>query len=277
MPQGFDTPVGENGVRLSGGQRQRIAIARASSRTRPILILDEATSALDSESERQVQAALDALMQGRTTHRDRAPAVDDRARRTGSSFSTHGRIVEAGLARRADRARRRLCPLSTRIQFAVPRRRADRLTRLVARAASRICAGAIVDPHERDGPGRSPTPGHRMAGAARRSASSPRPPGMQSRADIASSSMRRTGRASSPRRRASACPPSRCRSAESARRGVIARCAARCTRAPFDVVNTHSSTDTLARRGGVARASAARRPRSCARRHVSVPVPERCR
>jgi subfamily B ATP-binding cassette protein MsbA len=67
MPQGFDTRVGENGVRLSGGQRQRIAIARAILKDAPLLILDEATSALDSESERQVQAALDALMQGRTT------------------------------------------------------------------------------------------------------------------------------------------------------------------------------------------------------------------
>ena len=67
LPKGFDTVVGQDGIRLSGGQRQRLAIARAILKNARILILDEATSALDSESERHVQAAMDALMQGRTT------------------------------------------------------------------------------------------------------------------------------------------------------------------------------------------------------------------
>ena len=67
LPQGYDTMVGEHGVKLSGGQRQRLSIARAMLKNAPILLLDEATSALDTESERQVQTALKTLMEGRTT------------------------------------------------------------------------------------------------------------------------------------------------------------------------------------------------------------------
>jgi len=95
LPQGYDTEIGEQGLRLSGGERARIAIARALLKNAPILILDEATAALDNNSERLVQAAIERLMQGRTTlviaHRlstiRRADAI---------AVIEHGRVVELG-------------------------------------------------------------------------------------------------------------------------------------------------------------------------------------
>jgi ATP-binding cassette subfamily B protein len=95
MPMGYDTQVGERGVTLSGGQRQRIAIARAILRDAPLLLLDEATSSLDAESETLVQAALERLMQQRTTlviaHRLATVLSCDRI-----LVMERGRIVEEG-------------------------------------------------------------------------------------------------------------------------------------------------------------------------------------
>ena len=95
FPDGLDTQVGDRGVTLSGGQRQRVAIARALLKNAPILILDEATSALDTESERHIQAALEALMQNRTTLviAHRLSTIEDADR---ILVMEQGRIVETG-------------------------------------------------------------------------------------------------------------------------------------------------------------------------------------
>jgi len=95
LPQGYDTPVGERGVKLSGGQRQRIAIARVFLKDPAVVVLDEATSSLDTESERLVEAALEELLQGRTTliiaHRLSTVRRADRV-----VVLDHGRVVEEG-------------------------------------------------------------------------------------------------------------------------------------------------------------------------------------
>ena len=95
LPEGYDSFLGERGVRLSGGQRQRIAIARAMLKNSPLLLLDEATSALDAESERMVQAALESAMKNRTTLviAHRLATVQQAARIV---VLDHGHLIEQG-------------------------------------------------------------------------------------------------------------------------------------------------------------------------------------
>jgi subfamily B ATP-binding cassette protein MsbA len=117
LPLGYETTVGERGIRLSGGQRQRISIARAVLRDPRILILDEATSALDSHSERLIEAALDRLLPGRTTliiaHR-----LSTIRRANKILYIEAGRVVEVGshddlLARGGQYARLHAAQLAT--------------------------------------------------------------------------------------------------------------------------------------------------------------------
>ena len=95
LPEGYDTEIGENGVKLSGGQRQRLSIARAFLKNAPILLLDEATSSLDNESEAKIQIALNKLMMGRTVliiaHRLSTIKDSDNI-----LVMNHGSIIDAG-------------------------------------------------------------------------------------------------------------------------------------------------------------------------------------
>ena len=116
LEKGFETHVGERGVTLSGGERQRLAIARAILKDAPVLLLDEATSALDAENEAAVQAALDVLMQGRTTivvaHRLATVLKADRI-----LVMDGGRIVEEGTHQSLSRRKGGLYARLAHLQF----------------------------------------------------------------------------------------------------------------------------------------------------------------
>ena len=107
LPQGYNTPIGENGAKLSGGERQRISIARALLKNAPIVLLDEATASLDVENETKVQGALSRLLAGKTVlviaHRMRTVAGADHI-----VVLENGHVTEQGYAYGADGARRPL-------------------------------------------------------------------------------------------------------------------------------------------------------------------------
>lgn len=116
LPQGYGTPIGENGARLSGGERQRISIARALLKNAPIIVLDEATASLDAENETQVQDALSRLLAGKTVlviaHRMRTVENADKV-----VVLSRGRVVEEGSPRdlraRKDGIFARMCALQS--------------------------------------------------------------------------------------------------------------------------------------------------------------------
>jgi ATP-binding cassette subfamily B protein len=126
QPEGYNTPVGENGVTLSGGQRQRVSIARALVRDAPILLLDEATSALDTESEAAVQKALDEAMSGRTVvviaHR-----LSTVVRAEKIVVMQQGRIVEEGNHETLARSPQGLYARLNNLQAPAPKTRARKI------------------------------------------------------------------------------------------------------------------------------------------------------